>query len=151
MLADITNTITLGNLITTVVLVVVGIPAAIVALESIRDRRATNKAKADALAEAKKKADRDEEHQQTIQLVGEALFGPDRDKWPVRGGKGQLVPSNGHTVAESVEEMRTTMNAMTTKVDEVYGAVTENRDNIKLLTDVVEAHVSDNHAHGGRR
>lgn len=139
------DSISSGNLIASGLLVLLGIPASILAWHSIRDRD-----------ELRRQRDQREADQRVTELVGAAFFGPDKSQWPTPDQLGhrptatdlllgvahQVRPSNGKTVATMVEEIKGIVSTQAEQVDDL------NQGMAKLAILMTE-HVSD--GHGGQR
>lgn len=133
-----------GGLLTNILLVVVAVPSASVGVFFVLDRH--RRAETNRLQK---------DQQQTIELIGTAFYGPDKSKWPVPGQTGrpamatlveavahQVRPSNGSTVADTVEEVKQLIEARNQQLDEMHQGM------VKWGVLVAE-HVSD--GHGGQR
>lgn len=125
---------------------VIAVPAAILAYLGLKDRR------------------RREDQTRVNEMVLIALWGPDQSKWPTSGGTvppvspllqavaNQVRPSNGQTMAATVEQIRDTLtshvNNIEHKIDEQNTTVGDLTKGMAAISVLVAEHVSD--GHGGQ-
>lgn len=160
------DSISLGNLIVSVLLVLLGVPASILAWHAIKGQRQAEKDRAHREAD-----------QRVTELVGAAFFGPDKSKWPtpdqlggrtpafdqLQGVAHQVRPSNGTTIATMIEEIKAEIKGVTSgqanqagQVEEIRKILAGHADQVDDLqrgmakfSVLVAEHVSD--GHGGQR
>lgn len=129
----------------TAALVLFTIPPGYLAYVTVRDRKANQQRQAEQV-----------EQSRLLKLIGTTFFGPDESKWPspdqigqtatvktlVEAVAHQVKPSNGQTVAITVEEIRDLVRAQ-------HDITEDLQRGMAAISVLVAEHVSD--GHGGQR
>ena len=140
---------------TNLALVLIGLPAFLLGCLTIWDRIQRHQRAEDDRQQKVREAKQREEDRRTIDLVGYALFGPDKSQWPTAAAAGQpplgslvqavanqVQPSNGKTVANTLEEIKHLV------IDQ-GDVVKDLQKGMASVSVLVAEHVSD--GHGGQR